>query len=115
MDESGQVAQFGGLYALILLITIYLSVGIAVGLGRLSTGLPRALAIVARHWQGRDSATLGGATIGVILLCFFHIPPVVFLVWPSSHIAVAARLLSAVLFAAEAGWFLYLRRHSTAR
>jgi hypothetical protein len=112
MESLAQAGQAFGLFSLIFLITIYLSLGVAVGLGRLATDLPWPLRHFADYWRSRsDSATLGSATIGTILLCFFHIPPVVFLVWPSSHISVLARLVAALFFVTEAAWLAYFRRY----
>jgi hypothetical protein len=112
MESVAQAGQFLVFFALIFLITIYSSVGVAVGLGRLATDLPWPLRHFADYWRSRsDSATLGSATIGAIVLCFFQIPPLVFLVWPSSHISVLDRLLALLLFVTEAAWLAYLRRY----
>jgi hypothetical protein len=111
VDPLAQVGQLLVVYSLILLITIYLSVAIALGLERLAADLPWPLKDIVDFERSHDSATLGGATLGTILLCFFHIPPIAVLIWPSNYVSLPGRLVSLLLFAAEAVWFAYLRNY----
>ena len=113
MNTVNEISQDLLVLGSILLLTIYLSVGIAVARGQQATNLPRPLQSLGRYWDVRNPSRTGVANVGVVLLVFFQIVPLALLLWPSSHLSLVSRLLAALLFAAEAAWWAYLRRFLT--
>lgn len=109
-DSLRQAFQFCVAYALILAMTVYLTVGIAVALKRLGTDLPTPIGRIAGYWQKSGAATRGGAIFAGLMLCVFLFPPLFVLVWPAGNISLVARLASLALLVAEAAWLSYLRR-----